>query len=91
MDLLARSGPTQRAEVFLGSFFPSEKGVTGELERAGAALDAIIRTLPPELQEAVATMPHADKAEVISSRGGWVEARRPPTAHGNRPDSPGIS
>jgi hypothetical protein len=79
MDDLARRGPAQRAEVFLGSFFPNERGVTVALNQAREALDANVRTLPPELQEAVDGLAHEAKADIITSRVAWVDESRPPT------------
>jgi hypothetical protein len=80
MDDLARRGPAQRAEVFLSSFFPNEKGATGAMDAARTALDAVIATLPPELQEEVEALPHDKKAQLIESRVSWVAETRPPTA-----------
>jgi AAA domain-containing protein len=79
MDDLSRKGSAQRAEVFLGSFFPDDQGARAALNAARDALDAIVRTLPAEIQTSVQSLDVDQKADAVKSRFAWVTATRPPT------------
>ena len=79
MDDLARKGPSQRAEVFLGSFFPADRGVTLALNQARTTLDARIRMLPAHIQSELQSLAPDQRAERIQSQFAWVTTARPPT------------
>jgi hypothetical protein len=81
MDELARKGSAQRADTFLGSYFPNDRGLRHARNEALGALDAIIRTLPPEVQSSFQSLAPDQKADAVLSRFAWVRATetRPPT------------
>ena len=72
MDNLTRHSSTERAKVFMGSFFPKDP-TYDELEAAEAALKTAYDKLPLDIRQAMPCQPSA-----IAARLGWLAAGEPP-------------